>query len=174
MKNLTFLIFALLFFVAGCTTSAVERINDSTVYRYDGQKFNKVELIIRKDATDDLGDIIRFDQDELRNMIEHILDVKGLKDVNSPNIIKVEINDVRVRSDSDALKWGFMAGDDHIEGDILLLGENAVPFHAFHVATSTYDGGGVLGFGEIRMSWLYEEFSKLTLQEILDEKSDAT
>lgn len=174
MKNLTFLIFASLFFVAACTTSAVERINDSKVYRYDGQKFNKVELIIRKDATDDLGDIIRFDQDELRNMIEHTLDVKGLKDVNSPNIIKVEITDVRVRSDSGASKWGFMAGDDHIEGDILLLGENAVPFHAFHVAASSYDGGGILSLREIRMRWLYEEFSKLTLQEILDEKSDAT
>ena len=173
MKNLTFLIFALLFFVAGCTASAVERINDSKVYRYDGQKFNKVELIIREDATDDLGDIIRFDQDELRNMIEHTLDVKGLKDVNSPNIVKVEINDVRVRSTSDAIMWGFMAGDDHIEGDILLLGENAVPFHAFHVSAS-YALGGLAGFKEIRMSWLYEEFSKLTLQEILDKKSDAT
>ena len=171
MKNLTFLIFALLFFVAGCTASAVERINDSKVYRYDGQKFNKVELIIREDATDDLGDIIRFDQDELRNMIEHTLDVKGLKDVNSPNIVKIEINDVRVRSTSDVMVWGFMAGDDHIEGDILLLGENAVPFHAFHVAVSY---ARLAGFKEIRMSWLYEEFSKLTLQEILDKKSDAT
>lgn len=176
MKNLTFLIFALLFFVAGCTASAVERINDSKVYRYDGQKFNKVELIIREDATDDLGDIIRFDQDELRNMIEHTLDVKGLKDVNSPNIVKVEINDVRVRSTSDVLVWGFMAGDDHIEGDILLLGENAIPFHAFHVAASSYAYalGRFAGFKEIRMSWLYEEFSKLTLQEILDENRDAT
>lgn len=172
MKKPYILIFALLFFVAGCASS-VERINDSKAYRYDGQKFNKVELIIRKDATDDLDDIVRFDQDELRNMIELNLDVKGLKDVNSPNIVKVEITDVRVRSTFNAFMWGFMAGDDHIEGDILLLGENAAPFHAFHVAAS-YALGGMMGFKETRMSWLYEEFSKLTLQEILDKKSDAT
>ena len=163
-------IFAVSLLVAGCSSS-VERIHDSKSYRYDGQKFNKVELTIRDDATYDLDDIVRFDGNELRGMIERNLEVNRLRDSNSTNIIKVEITDVRVRSTFNAFMWGFMAGDDHIEGDILLLGENAAPFHVFHVSAS-YALGGMMGFKETRMSWLYEEFSKLIFQEILGKKVD--
>ncbi len=164
--HLVFLTFILA--VVGCASS-VERMNDSKAYHYDGQKFSKVELTIRKDATEDLDDIVRFDQDELQNMIEQNLEVKGLVAANSHNIVKVEITDIRVRSTFNAFMWGFMAGNDHIEGDISLLGENAAPFHSFHVAAS-YALGGMMGFKETRMGWLYEEFSKLTLQEILGER----
>ena len=154
--------------IVGCASS-VERVNDSDAYHYDGQKFKGVELTVRKDATDDLDDIVRFDQDALQNMIEQNLEVKGLVDANSHNIVKVEITDIRVRSTFNAFMWGIMAGDDHIEGDISLLGENAAPFHTFQVAAS-YALGGMMGFKETRMGWLYEEFSKLTLQEILGER----
>ena len=145
-------------------------MNDSKTYHYDGQKFNQVELTINKDASDDLDDIVRLDHNELRLMIERNLNVKDLIDANSPNIVKVEITNVRVRSSFNAFMWGFMAGDDHIEGDISLVGENLAPFHVFHVSAS-YALGGFAGLKEARMSWLYEEFSKLTLQEMLGEKS---
>ena len=164
--HMVILIFTLV--IVGCASS-VERMNDSEFYHYDGQKFSKVELTIKKDATDDLDDIVRFDQDELQNMIEQNLKVKGLVDANSHNIVKVEITDIRVRSTFNAFMWGIMAGDDHIEGDISLLGENAATFHTFQVSAS-YALGGMMGFKETRMSWLYEEFSKLTLQEILGQK----
>lgn len=167
-KIFTLVIFTFILAVVGCASS-VERMNDVDTYRYDGQKFNKVKLTISKNATEDLDDIVRFDQDELRNMIEQNLEVKELVDANSHNIVKVEITDIRVRSTFNAFMWGIMAGDDHIEGDISLLGENAAPFHTFHVAAS-YALGGMMGFKETRMGWLYEEFSKLTLQEILGEK----
>ena len=167
-KILRIVILILALVNVGCASS-VERMNDSETYHYDGQKFGKVELTIRKDATDDLDDIVRFDQDELQNMIEQNLEVKGLVDANSHNVVKVEITDVRVRSTFNAFMWGFMAGDDHIEGDISLLGENVAPFHTFQVSAS-YALGGMMGFKETRMSWLYEEFSKLTLQEILGER----
>lgn len=125
--------------IVGCASS-VERVNDSDAYHYDGQKFKGVELTVRKDATEDLDDIVRFDQDALQNMIEQNLEVKGLVDANSHNIVKVEITDIRVRSTFNAFMWGIMAGDDHIEGDISLLGENAAPFH-------TLSGGCFLCIG---------------------------
>ena len=63
------------------------------------------------------------------------LEVKELIDANSPNIVKIEITDIRVRFHFQRLyandSWQVTI---HIEGDISLLGENAAPFHSFHVA----------------------------------------
>jgi hypothetical protein len=159
----------LCFALIGCA-SGVQRIKESPSYSYNGEKYSKVELSINKNATKDPNDIVRFDDKKLRDMIERKLEVCGLLSEKSVNKVKIEITDVRIRSTFNAFMWGFLAGNDHIRGNVALVGENDKPLHTFHVSAS-YALGGFAGFNETRMGWLFEEFSKLTLDEIAGEKA---
>jgi hypothetical protein len=54
-----------------------------------------------------------------------------------------------------------MAGDDHLNGDsILLRKDEDRPIYEFKVKTSYALGGFAGGQDALRMDWLYEEFSK--------------
>jgi len=153
----------------GCA-SKIERLQDSVAYNYNGEKFCKVELSINKNATEDLNDIARFDERKFLDMIERKIGACGLLDEKSVNRIKIEITDIRIRSSFNAFMWGVMAGNDHINGDITLIGANNKPLYSFKVSAS-YALGGFAGMNETRMSWLFEEFSKLTVAEITGKES---
>jgi hypothetical protein len=103
-------------------------------------------------------------------MIQRKLAVCGVIDENSPKKVSIEITDIRVRSSFNAFMWGFMAGDDHILGDVTLTEGDGKPLHTFNVSAS-YALGGFAGMNETRMSWLFEEFSELTVEEILGEQA---
>jgi hypothetical protein len=91
-------------------------------------------------------------------------------DENSTKKVSVEITDIRVRSSFNAFMWGFMAGDDHILGNLKLTGDDGKPLPTFDVSAS-YALGGFAGMNETRMSWLFEKFSELTVKEILGEQA---
>ena len=151
--------------LAACASS-VKRPDSAADYHYDGSKYSTVELTVREDATKDPNDRVRFDDKALRDMIQRKMEVSGLVDQNSPKKVSIEITDIRVRSSFNAFMWGFMAGDDHILGNIVLIGEDNRPLHNFNVSAS-YALGGFAGMNETRMSWLFEKFSELTVNEIL-------
>lgn len=165
MKHLRVLV------VIGCCAalfacaSSVERPQGPSTYTYDGSKFGKVEMTVREDATEDPNDRVRFEQDKLQEMIQRKLEVSGLLDDGSLKKVSVEITDIRIRSSFNAFMWGFMAGDDHIDGQISLIGEDGKPVHHFNVSAS-YALGGFAGMNETRMSWLFEKFSELAVAEI--------
>ena len=58
-----------------------------------------------------------------------------------------------------------MTGDYHIIGDVSLVGNNSETLQKFNVS-AYYAFGGVLGQDEIRMNWLYNEFSNRIISEI--------
>ena len=157
-------------FLIACASS-VGRPQGPSIYVYDGSKFGKVEMTVREDATEDPNDRVRFEQDKLQEMIQRKLEVSGLLDDNSLKRVSVEITDIRIRSAFNAFMWGFMAGDDHIDGQIALIGEDGKPVHYFNVSAS-YALGGFAGINETRMSWLFEKFSELTVNEIKGKPSD--
>ena len=160
---------ALLLTLISCS-SKIQRPQDGTAnYAYGGEKYGNVELTVNKDATEDPNDIVRFDDKKLQEMIKKKLDVSGLIDEKEISKIKVEITDIRIRSSFNAFMWGVMAGNDHIRGDVSLLNDDGNTIYKFHVSAS-YALGGFAGFNETRMSWLFEEFSKLTLEEIKGEQ----
>jgi hypothetical protein len=151
-------------FLTACASS-VQRRPDSDSYRYGGEKFSKVDLSVDPVATEDPNDLVRFENQKLQSIIERGLQASGLIDPASLSMVKVVITDIRVRSTFNAFMWGFMAGDDHIVGDVSLLGEAGTVRHIFKVSAS-YALGGLAGMNETRMGWLYEEFAKLTVAEI--------
>jgi hypothetical protein len=149
--------------IALCVTltacaSSVKRPDSAAGYRYDGSKFCSVELTVSNDATKDPNDRVRFDDKALRDMIQRKMEVSGIVDENSSKKVSVEITDIRVRSSFNAFMWGFMAGDDHILGNVTLTGDDGKPLHTFNVSAS-YALGGFAGMNETRMSWLFEKFS---------------
>jgi hypothetical protein len=163
------MILALCVTLIACASS-VKRPEDAAQYHYDGSKFCEVELTVSEDATEDPDDRVRFDEKALKDMIQRKLEVCGVIDENSPKKVSIEITDIRVRSSFNAFMWGFMAGDDHILGDVRLTGADGKALHTFNVSAS-YALGGFAGMNETRMSWLFEEFSELTVEEILGEQA---
>lgn len=161
----------LLIVLSGCSSS-VQRPDDAGGYVYNLEKYNTVELTVSDTATKDPNDRVRFDENALQEIIRKKLEVGGLIDESSLKSVRVEINDIRVRSSFNAFMWGFMAGNDHIRGEVSLIGDDGVPFHSFQVSAS-YALGGLAGMNETRMSWLYEEFSKLVHEEISGNKATA-
>jgi hypothetical protein len=148
--------------------SSVERPEGTSAYSYDGSKFAKVEMTVGEDATEDPNDRVRFEEDKLREMIQRKLEVSGLLDEGSTKKVSIEITDIRIRSSFNAFMWGFMAGDDHIDGQVSLIDNDGKPIHSFTVSAS-YALGGFAGMNETRMSWLFEKFSELTVAEIKGE-----
>ena len=108
--------------VAGCA-SGVKRAEDSTrrqAYFAGGGKLAKdVTLSMSKNAQSQLSDNLKFDQEKLLATVKRALGAKNLlaktPDDKLPTI-EVVVTDIRVRSNFSAVMWGFMAGDDHING----------------------------------------------------------
>jgi hypothetical protein len=170
MKSLSKLfVVALLLTLISCSSKVQRPQDETTSYSYAGEKYGAVELTVNKEASEDLNDIVRFDDKKLLEMIKKKLDIAGLIDKNKISKVKVEITDIRIRSSFNAFMWGVMAGNDHIRGDVSLLDTDGKIIYKFHVSAS-YALGGFAGFNETRMGWLFEEFSKLTLEEIAGEQ----
>ena len=153
--------------VTACASSVQRRL-DAGSYHYGGEKFSKVDLTVEPGATEDPDDLVRFEKHKLKEVIERNLEASGLVDKASLSMVRVVITDIRVRSTFNAFMWGFMAGDDHIVGEVSLISDNGELRHTFKVSAS-YALGGLAGMDETRMGWLFEEFSKLTLAEIKGE-----
>jgi hypothetical protein len=163
-RCIVFSLLAFCVFMSACASSVQHR-PDAAVYHYGGEKFSKVDLTVDPKATEDPNDLVRFENQKLQQIIERNLEASELVDKASLSMVKVVITDIRVRSTFNAFMWGFMAGNDHIVGDVSLIGEKGEPRHTFKVSAS-YALGGLAGMNETRMGWLYEEFAKLTLKEI--------
>ena len=78
----------------------------------------------------------------------------------------VEVKDIRVRSNFSAVMWGFMAGDDHIVGDIVVKATDGLEMDRFEVSSSYALGGFAGGQDSSRMGWLYEAFAEETIKEL--------
>jgi hypothetical protein len=155
-------------FMIAC--SATVKRQDGLSYQYKGEKYSKVYITIDSSANRDPDDLERFEEQKLQEIIMFNLEEKGLIEMASQNVVKVVITDLRLRSAFNAYFWGVMAGDDHIVGDVSLVGNNDQLLNEFKVSAYYAFGGGVLGSDEMRMNWLYKEFSNRILSEIKAKK----
>jgi hypothetical protein len=168
MKNL--LISIILMGLTACVSS-VNRSNETSNYQYDGQKFSAVKVSLNASAQDKLKDNIKFDAAKLEQVVGRSLQARGLIDEKSGNVVNVLVTDIRTRSNFSAVMFGFMAGNDRVEGEVSLApktGGNA--WLKFQISAAYALGGFGGGQDDARMNWLYEEFAKLTLAEILGGK----
>lgn len=170
-KNLLFtLLLAAL--VAGCA-SGVKRAEDTAkrqaYFAGGGTLAKEVTLSMSKNAQTQLSDNLKFDQEKLLATVKRALGAKNLlaktPDDKLPSI-EIVVTDIRVRSNFSAVMWGFMAGDDHINGEVVARDAAGRELQRFEVSASYALGGLAGGQDETRMSWLYETFAQETVNEL--------
>lgn len=136
-----------------------------------------IEVTLTSEGKADLADNLKFDPEELHRHIEralkgHSLINPDLKD-SLPRLV-VEVKDIRVRSNFSAVMWGFMAGNDHITGDIVIKDPLGAEMDRFEVSASYALGGLAGGMDSARMGWLYETFAEETVKELTKNTGHAT
>ena len=157
----------------GVTACASNVDRKSANWQYQGQKFASLHVVLTDAAKEKLKDNIKFDAQRFEQNILRTMESRGLVDKGAKNAIEVEVTDIRVRSTFSAVMWGFMAGNDHVSGTVRLKHPAGV-MHTFDVSASYALGGLGGGQDESRMNWLYEEFAKLTVNEILNAQNEKT
>ncbi len=163
---LRFLCLVLLFLAVGACSTTVTRPDDADATRPVVKALQSVTLEMSPTAKSQLADSIKFDQDELYDVLERTLDANGLMASDGDFRLRVLVEDIRVRSTFNAIMWGFMAGDDHLIGEIIILNLDDEPIYSFDVNASYAAGGLAGGQDSVRMNWLYEEFSDSVAEEL--------
>jgi hypothetical protein len=159
--------FALL---GGCASSVTRQEGAPAPHRLAAeQRLKPATLTVTPGVKASLDGNIKFNPDSLLNMINRRLELSGLTADNATHSIEVVIKDVRVRSTAAAVIFGFMAGDDRIVGDVYLNDTSGRMLDRFEVSASYALGGWAGGQDDMRMSWLYEEFSKVLITELKGE-----
>jgi hypothetical protein len=125
-----------------------------------------VSIWLNDDAKKLVADNVKFNPDTLRSTVERSLQSQGMIQAASPQLVDIEVTSFRVRSAFSAVMFGFMAGNDNIEGIVTIKGLDGSVLQRSKVTASYALGGLAGGQDESRMSWLYEEFAKQTLAEL--------
>lgn len=133
-------------------------------------RFSSVTIALTAEAKEKAADNLKFNPEELLDNVKRALDANSLlsnenKEEQIPEIL-IQVKDMRVRSNFSAVMWGFMAGDDHITGDIVMKEPSGTELDRFQVSVSYALGGLAGGQDDARMSWLYEKFAEKTVEEL--------
>jgi len=157
--------------VAGCA-SGVARPTASSQAGFACSAENPVGGVavkLTEEGKADLAENLKFDPEALQSHIERALKGNALINTDRKDslpLLLVEVKDIRVRSNFSAVMWGFMAGNDHIVGDIVVKTPAGAEIDRFEVSVSYALGGLAGGMDSARMDWLYETFAKETIKEL--------
>ncbi len=165
MKRLVIVAFALM--LIACA-SGVTRMDNATSNAAPviAPKVKSISLWLNDDAKKLVGDNLKFNQDVLRSTIERSLQAQDIIKTDAIQSLDVEITGFRVRSNFTAIMFGFMAGNDNIEGIVSLKDDGGKVLKKAKVNASYALGGIAGGQDDARMGWLYEAFAKHALAEV--------
>jgi hypothetical protein len=158
-----------------CSSGVVRPAQEHRVYLAPSTMMvNKVALSFTPAAQKELADNLKFNQNTLVDTVKRALEARKLLDDQNPaatQTLEIQLTDIRVRSNFNAFMWGFMAGADRVRGDVILRDPAGKDLNRFSVYAD-YALGGLAGAqDEARMSWLYEKFAQLTVQNLVGEES---
>ena len=125
-----------------------------------------VSVWLSDDARKLVADNLKFNQETLRSTVERSLQAQNMLKPDAGQKLDVEVTGFRVRSAFTAIMFGFMAGNDNIEGIVTVTDGSGKVMKRAKVSASYALGGIAGGQDESRMSWLYEEFTKHTVAEL--------
>ena len=160
-------------FLTGCSGS-IKRTESvgGHVNVIENTKLSGIDVSMSEAIKDKLDGNITFDISILEKNIKSQLKSANLKDDNSKYNIVIVVNDVRVRSTFNAVMWGFMAGDDHIQGKATIRDTDGNVVNEYDVNASYSLGGLGGGQDSSRMGWLYEKFAELVVEGINGNKKE--
>ncbi len=134
---------------------------------------SSVEIALTAEVKERLKNSLRFDQETLQSSVELALSNRQLLDKQKKEgtlNLHITITHVRVRNTFNAVMWGFMSGNDSINGDVELKDQTGATTDTFHIETSYALGGFAGGQDSARMNWLYEAFAKQVVSALLGEE----
>ena len=154
--------------LAGCASGVTrDGGGEAKAVKLADPKVAGVRIYLNDNAQKLHVDNIKFNPEALRSTIQRTLEARQLVVPDSNQRMEVEITDMRVRSTFSSIAFGFMAGADSVKGNVLVFGADGKQLMKYEVSASYALGGIGGGTDEARMSWLYEEFAKLTINELL-------
>lgn len=157
----------LVVFLAACASGVTRMDETSKAAPTKVQPAVKsVNVWLNDDAKKLVADNMKFDQAALRSMIERSLQAQSALKPDVDQSLDVEITGFRVRSNFSAIMFGFMAGNDNVEGIVSIKDRTGKLVKKAKVSASYALGGIAGGQDGARMSWLYEEFSKHAAAEV--------
>jgi Domain of unknown function (DUF4410) len=124
-----------------------------------------VQVSMTAEAQALLKDNPQFNTRDLQGYIQRRLEGNGMLNAAANERVEVVVTSIRVRSTASAVIFGVLAGQDHMEGKVRVLGADGRRLHSFDVNAS-YAFGGAAGGDGLRMGWMYEKFSELVLAEL--------
>ena len=140
----------------------------------NNQQAGSISIGLTAEAEQVAATTTRINQNEILQLVRRGLEVRNAltKEADSalPKI-EILITSVRSRSAFNAVMWGFMAGDDHIKGDVIVRSPVGGELQRFAVSASYALGGFAGGQTEARMGWLYETFAKHVVDELTGTKA---
>jgi hypothetical protein len=103
----------------------------------------------------------KFDPDRLRSAIEYALNFDKMyaKPGQGGLVMDVTVTRVRVRSSFNAVMWGPMAGNDAVEGEVVVKDVTGKVLDKFVVKVSYALGGFAGGEDDTRTGYLYDAFA---------------
>jgi hypothetical protein len=135
-----------------------------------------VSLSLTPEAQQIASTTIRFNHDTLLRLIRQGLEQKQALSAASDQVlpsIEILVTSIRSRSAFNAVMFGFMAGDDHIKGDVIVRSPEGAELQRFGVSASYALGGFAGGQTDARMGWLYETFAKHVIEELTGQKTNS-
>ena len=134
-----------------------------------GERAGSLVVKLSDEARTEASDNLKFNQEDLHQTIRRALEINGLLaeqyDSDLP-AIEITVTSVRVRSNFSAIMFGFMAGDDHIDGDVTVVSADGRTLQKFGVSASYALGGLGGGQDSARLDWLYENFAERMTEEL--------
>ena len=162
-----------LFFVSvlliGCA-SQVTKPTDTP--KPEVRALRTVTLEYSPQAVRKVADDVEFGMDAFEAVLMEALESRQLIASDGDFDLNVLISEVRIRGTGSAVWLGFLAGDDHITGDVIVLNREGEEVYTYNANASYALGGFAGGDDATRVKWLYEKFSEIVADELREKRDE--
>jgi hypothetical protein len=159
---------------AGCTTSVTRDPGQPVVAQAVSptSQVAKITVELTPEVKARIASSLKFNPSELRDRVQLALtsrDLYAFREKPGTYTLHILVDHVRVRSTFNAVMWGFMSGNDALDGEVTVLDAAGTVRDRFRVSTAYALGGWGGGQDQTRVGWLYEAFAKHLVAQITGE-----
>jgi hypothetical protein len=151
--------------LTGCAAT-IQRETNAGARKIESATYTGVDIVLTDAARRLQADNPQFSVRELGDYVRRRLEATELLNPQGTHRVEVTIESFRVRSAAAAVMLGIMAGTDQIDGYVRVYDARGRQVHGYKVNAHYGLGGWGGGQDGMRMNWLYDKFSELTIAEL--------